>query len=123
MKIPECYFYFVDDSYVECDFSHVLPYRSIVTKFHNIDHERVISGDHIGVFTYTKEESLLSILESNVCYQDVDQLCQPWVHKLYEIDRQNVGPNKTGSIFHVCQCVRYRTRLAPNSNFSRWVFL
>ena len=110
---------FADGSYTECNFGPVRANKSIVTKFRNIDHDRFVSDAHIGVFTYTNEETLFSILDSNVCYQDVDQLCQPWVQKLYEIDRQHTDLNNTGTIFHACQCVRYRTVMTYNRMYSR----
>ena len=116
--------YFADGSFIECDFGPSLSTtnRSIVTKFHNIDHDRFVSNSYIGVFSYTNYETINRILESNIeCYQDVDQLCQPWVQKLYEIDKQHQDFNKTGFMLHACECVRYRTKMTYNGTYSRFV--
>ena len=101
-----------EGSEIECDFGDVFKSNRIVTKFHNIDFGRIMSHGTKNVFTYEIMDVLASHIQNNSCHQNVDQLCQPWVQRLYEIDKQHQPKVNSSMPYHVCQCLRYQKVLS-----------
>ena len=125
---------------VECDFEHVKTSNKIVTKFHHIDHGRIISEDIKSTFNYSieqykysgyysydeknryflKHEHMYSVdgalkqIRNGTCYQTVDQLCQPWVQRLNESDKLQEARQTLSSPIHNCHCRRYQHTFTPN---------
>ena len=108
----------VGDWEIECDFSHVKPNRTIVTKLHNFDYERTISNTKRSMFTYPYESALMKLTQNSTCFQTIDQLCQPWVHRLYEIDRSQIPDDDPLVKRHACRCLRYNSTVRHDAQES-----
>ena len=92
---------------VECDFDQLLTNNMVITRYHRIDHGRYLYGYFGDVFSYQDEANLPDLYNSNYCYQSVEQMCQPWIQKQYDIER--------GLLVHytdACICLRYTKRLS-----------
>ena len=87
--------------------------QTIITKFYNIDHGRSLIGNDIIQLTYSSYDSLLKVMKDNRCFQTIDQLCQPWVQLLYDMDTSvNKDPTSADwspDYIHICMCLRYKT--------------
>ena len=110
---------FIDGNDVECDFENVSSHQRIISKFHNIDYERLITGSAKIAFSYTNKDGLHNLINNSVCYQSIDQLCQPWLQLLYDTDDSIAkDPNSeewSGDHIHACMCLRYNRQLTPNT--------
>ena len=128
---------------MECDFEHVKTRNKILTKFHHIDHGRIISEDIKSTFDYSIEQyrytysnsfdsseernryflkreymhsvdGALKQIRNGTCYQTVDQLCQPWVQRLYDSDKFQKAGQTPSSPTHDCHCRRYQHVFTSN---------
>ena len=108
---------------VECDFGQVITNHKVITRFHNIDYGRFVSNAGKSSFSYSVTNVILKQILNGTCYQSVDQLCQPWVQPLYEIDKLHELRQNTSSPIHACHCLRYRHLLTSNLTLSTngWV--
>ena len=99
---------------VECDFSRVMTDNKIITRFHDIDHDRIIKTDAKSSFFYPDKDALHRLIQNESCYQTFHQLCQPWAHRLYEIDKKHEQQWKAKSYIHACHCLQYHHLLTIN---------
>ena len=94
----------IDGDTLECNFDEILTTGKVITKYHAIDFlndKGRREGDRL-VLMYGSLAILDILHEKYSCYQSVDQLCQPWVQELYEVDT-----NGTGGANSYCHCLRY----------------
>ena len=99
---------------VECDFGEVVKTQKVITRFHNIDYERFVSSAGTSYFSYSVETDVLRQILNGSCYQSVVQLCQRWLHPLYEIDKQFELQTNSSLAIHACHCLRYLQQVAAN---------
>ena len=95
-----------DGEEMECNFDEINTTGRIVSKYHNIDF--LDYGGKRGYQTHISQiprsaSVLPLLLEKYDCYQTIDQLCQPWLQEMYDIDRN--GPSKQ---VKRCQCLRWK---------------
>ena len=95
---------------MECNFTQVATNNQIITKFHNIDHDRIVTQHIKSDFRYSFDGFSYRPDQNETCHQSVDQLCHSWVQRLYDIDKGEEERNMFESI-HACQCLRYRHAL------------
>ena len=93
-----------DDEEMECNFDNIETSGEIITKYHNIDFLGVEGkrSDSRLDLQYGSLSALRFLTSSYRCYQSVDQLCQPWIQELYEIDNSLKDDQR-----QLCQCIRY----------------
>ena len=92
---------------MECNFDEISTTGKILTKYHNIDFldEGGKRGYNYYITQIPGSASVLSLLLATYdCYQAIDQLCQPWLQEMYDIDSN--GPSKQ---VKRCQCLRWTT--------------
>ena len=111
-------FIFTDGLNAECDFDSLREKKFIVTKFHNFDIERSLTGVADMSFKYDDLNGLKALIEESKCFQTLDQLCQPWIQLLFDFD-DNIIKDQTSADWswdhiHSCTCLTYRTRLSGN---------
>ena len=117
-KYPRFCFIFTDGLNAECDFDSLREKKYIVTKFHNFDIERSLTGVADMSFKYDDLHGLKALIEEGKCFQTLDQLCQPWIQLLFDFD-DNIIKDQTSADWswdhiHSCTCLRYRTPLSGN---------
>ena len=76
-----------------------------------MDFERKVSSDVSSSFAYFHESAIHGLINSGTCNQTVEQLCQPWVQRLYDIDVKNRSSLNDGDSLHACQCLSYQIQL------------
>ena len=101
--------YDVGDDNIECDFSEISSKR-IISKYHNIDLGLVGSFTYDLFFKY-KLRSTINSMTGN-CSHSFDQLCQPWIQELYNVDKNGSGAQNSR-----CHCLRFIYR--PHSENDR----
>ena len=79
-----------------------------------MDHERLVSDVAQSVISYQAVDALIRQLQTDICHVTVDQLCQPWVQRLFEIDRDNDARPYDSILIHACHCLRYRQILSSS---------
>ena len=93
---------------MECDFSEISTTGILITKYHNIDYmdgdrKRGYGFSNVNIYPqYGSESALKALHSSNICYQSVDQLCQPWIQEIYDTDKNNSTP-----LTSRCRCLRW----------------
>ena len=109
-----------DGNEVECNFENHQNNGTLETKFHNIDHGSSLTRNADRLFSYANEDGLLKLINGSQCHQSVDQICQPWVQLLYELDDSIVKdsslPGWTWDHIHTCTCLRYNTPLINSTS-------
>ena len=109
--------HFTDGIEAECDFETLRENQKIIVRFYNID--PVWSPDGI-YFRYPDGNGLQMLINNSTCYQTVDQLCQPWIQLLYDMDdsivKDQESPDWSWDYIHACMCLRYN--VSVNSNIS-----
>ena len=106
-----------DGNDVQCDFESRLNESLLVTTFYNIDHGRSPTKSSDIVFSYPNMAGLQKLIGESMCYQSVEQLCQPWIQLLYELDESIVKESKLPGWkwdhIHACTCFKYHVPLVP----------
>ena len=94
----------IDGGTLECNFDEIHTTGKVITKYHDIDflNDKGKRGSGAIYLQYGSLAVIDILHEQYSCYQSVDQLCQPWVQELYEIDI-----NGTGGANSYCHCMRY----------------
>ena len=96
--------HFLDGESMECIFDEITTTGKVITRYHSIDFLNDKGKRHNGTIQFHYgSKNVISVLDEKYrCYQSVDQLCQPWVQELYDIDK-----NGTGGHNRRCQCLRW----------------
>ena len=99
---------------MECNFDELASTGKIVTKYHSIDFLTEERKRAIGqlYLQYGSEAVLKTLSEEHECFQSVDQLCQPWIQDLYEVDQ-----NGTGGQNSRCDCLRWTHSLGVGNRY------
>ena len=112
-------FSFADGAEVKCDFSKVLTTQTVSTTFYDFDFGRTFSHFESSKFQYAHEHVLIDLLNASDCYQTIEQRCQPWVERLYNIDHRipkyPVSSEWSWSSVHPCFCLKFVLSLSPKS--------
>ena len=103
-----------------CDFGSVFSHHSILTTIHNVDYGRLAIEKSILVFKFQNQQGLRQIINSNNCFQSLDQLCRPLFQQLYDmddsIDKDPTSPGWSWTHIHHCMCIRYTNVLTLNAS-------
>lgn len=94
----------VDGEEMECNFDKIYTDGTVITKYHSTDFlgDRGSRIDRRLVLNYGSRSVLRVLARTYKCYQSMDQLCQPWIQELYEVDNEMAEERR-----QVCQCIRY----------------
>ena len=92
----------------------MLSQKKIIATFHDIDYGRIVHTSATNNFSYNYEAAIQSLIASGTCLQTVDQLCQTWVQKLYEIDQQYQSTENSTTYLHACHCLRDKRILSSD---------
>ena len=93
---------------MECNFDEIETRGKIITKYHSIDFEDNFkeSQQEQRFVSYGSTQVLVKLKEGSACYQSIDQLCQPWIQDIYDLET-------AGAPGHIskCHCLRYNKTL------------
>ena len=97
---------------MECDFSEINTTKRVVTKYHSIDFLDIEGkrGYNPTTLSFGSELVLTMLHKRSECFQTIDQLCQPWLQELYEVDK-----NGTGGENDRCQCLRWKKKFGDEN--------
>ena len=92
----------LDGEEMECNFDKIYTSGQVITKYHSINFFGNKEGrsDRRLVLNYGSKSVLNVLASSYKCYQSMDQLCQPWIQELYEVDDED-------DKLQLCKCLRY----------------
>ena len=102
------FLYHAGDDTIECDFSEISS-RRIISKYHNIDLGIIVFTYEL-YFKYNSRSTIKSL--TGDCLHSVDQLCQPWIQELYNVDKSGSGAQNS-------RCCYLRFIYRPNSENDR----
>ena len=94
------YIIITDGVEMECNFEEIYTSGNILTKYHSIDVDPDREATFISL-SYGSWSVLDILLRGSTCFQTFDQLCQPWIQDLYDLDI-----NETTIKNSHCRCLR-----------------
>ena len=104
---PISTFHVTDGIDVECDFQTYQKNGTIKTTFHDIDQFWTPAAIY---FSYSSDNRLKQLIQDTRCHQTFDQLCQPWIQLLYDMDDSIVKDPESrdwsSDHIHACTCLR-----------------
>ena len=98
---------------IECVFDEVETTGLMIAKYHSMDYLNFDKIREFGTGTlklsYGSVELINRLHNMYTCYQSVDELCQPWIQELYDVDRDGTGGQNV-----ICQCLQYKKNFQNN---------
>ena len=90
---------------MECVFDEVESTGKLITKYHNIDFLSVGGKREYNILElrYGSWEAFDILRKQYSCYQTVDELCQPWMQELFNVDNSEPGTQND-----MCNCLRHK---------------
>ena len=92
---------------MECDFSEISKTGKIVTKYHSIDIEGPLRYSNYFLLSYGSRSVIGILKNESTCYQIIDELCQPWIQEIYDVDVHQDEEKKNSR----CRCLRFNGTL------------